>query len=234
MLKKECQQQYRALRAQALHFLISEAWLIGEARDQGLAPSRQVIKKRLARRKRTLLAAGATIADGEVKIEAELAAVSLRARFAGSPAISREQITRYYRGHLRRFERAEVRQFDIVENLQTETVARAAIRKIGSSSTRAGLPLHESLERPADIASLGAKKAIVQAVFAAEPHVLSAPTPLHGRYSVFEVTRITPGVRTPLSRVEGSIKRTLSAQRQRQALAGFVAAWRRRWSQDRL
>lgn len=229
VLEEECAQQYRALREQALHALISAAWLIGEARDRGLAPSRRAVEERVAGQKRTLLAAGATITDVEVKIEAELAASRLRALVDDGSAIARAEVARYYRRHLRRFERAEVRDFDIVENLESEAAARAVMHEIESGTTHAGLPLHEKLERPLDIARLGAKKAIVQAIFAAEPHVLSGPTPLRGRYAVFEVTRTTPATREPLRRVERSIRRTLSAERTRRALAAFVTAWRTRW-----
>jgi hypothetical protein len=229
VLEQECEQQYRRLRERALHALISAAWLIGEARDRGVAPSRRMVEERLAGQKRMLPATGATLADAELKIEAELAANRLRALVDNGSAITRAEIARYYRQHLRRFERAEVRDFDIAENLESEAAARAVMRKIESDATRAGLPLHEKLARPIDIARLGAKKVIVQAIFAAKPHVLSGPTPMHGRYALFEVTRISPATREPLARVERPIERMLRAERQRRALARLVATWRRRW-----
>src|SRR5690242_15615781 len=46
-LKEECQRQYQALRQQALDFLISSQWLIGEAASSGQKMSDDEVRARL-------------------------------------------------------------------------------------------------------------------------------------------------------------------------------------------
>jgi hypothetical protein len=229
VLEQECAQQYDALREQALRWLISARWVIGEAQDRGLAPSPSSVGARLRPRRDALLATGATIADAKFQVEVELAAQRLRLALDGGRPVSRAEAVRYYRRHIHRFERPETRNFAIVENLPSEEAARALMRKLSQGADAEGLPLHESLERPTNFASRGGKKAILEAIFAAKPHVLSGPTRLRGRYSVFEVTRVTPPTRRPLARVLRSVTGTLSAERRRRELTRFIAEWRRRW-----
>jgi hypothetical protein len=154
----------------------------------------------------------------------------LQALFEGAPAVSRAEISRYYHRHVLRFERPEVREIAIVENLPSAAAARALKRRIESGASGAGLPLHESLQRPLDFAQLGEKQVTYGAIFAAAPRVLSNPTLLRGLYSLFKVTQITPASRQPLERVQRAIAQTLGAQRRRSALAHAVLVWRRRWS----
>lgn len=226
-LEAECRQQYQTLRQQALDFLISSAWLIGEAADQGLAVSDQEVQRRLEEEGGP---DGESVADVKVKIMAELAAARLRQTLKRTePKITPALIARYYAQHIEDFERRERRYFDIVERLPSSAAARGVMREVAMGRSLSTMALHEWLDRKNIADVLPLKKAIVRAIFAAKPHVLIGPTPLNERYAVFEVTRVIPAVVRPLAQVRNAIEKQLADEQERGVLAGFIRTWRAKW-----
>ena len=61
------------------------------------------------------------------------------------------------------------------------------------------------------------------------PHKTIAPESGSG-FFVFEVTRVVPGRRTPFAKVREAIAQAMTKQRKEHVLAGFVRAFRRRWT----
>ncbi len=229
-LREECEQQYDALRRQALDFLISSAWLIGEAEDRGLKVSGREVDARVAEAKRAQAPAAATDRDLEFEATAELAAAKLqRGPLARYPMITRAQALNYYRRHLREFERPEERSIYIVENFKT---AKSAIHAMSSGTLQRNLGkigVHELVARSGPH-SVGTRPRAMRAIFAAKPHVLSGPVAEFSHFWVFEVTGVTPAKRRPFASVAQSIERHLASDRRRVTRARFVASWRRRWS----
>lgn len=234
-------QQDLPLREQALGFLISSQWLLGEAAEEGLKVSKQEIEQRFKDKESAsfpggeaefhefLKATGKEVSDVMFEIQAELASSRIRQAVASrEPKVTQAQIAKYYSQNKQRFARSERRYFDI-DSLLSEAAARKARREVELGRSFAKMGLHESLERTrsADVGS--GKEAIERAVFSARPNVLGGPVRLYGDYSLFEVRRIAVAVQPTLAQVQGSIEKRLAAERQRQTLAEFVKAWRQKW-----
>lgn len=233
-------QQRQTPRQQALGFLISSAWLIGEAAERGLKPSKREIERRFAEKHASfpggeaefhefLKATGQTVADIRFDVEAELASLKVRQAVASAePKVTQTQITRYYNQHKRRYLVPERRYFDI-DNLESEAAATEVRREVELGKSFARKAFHEWLDR-LNGAGVGAgKQAIERAVFAARPNALGGPVRLYGDYSLFEVRRIVAAVQRPLAQVQSSIEQRLAAEQRRRALAEFVKTWRRKW-----
>lgn len=229
-LREECQRQYQTLRQQALDFLISSQWLIGEAAGGGLKVSDSEVRARLQEEK-TRLPYHASQADGELEVKAELAATRIRqALMRDEPKIAQAQIANYYRQHIRRFERLEKRDIDIVERLRSEAAARSVMQKIRRGASLSKMAIHETVERSSSASIQPQNSAIMRAIFAARLGVLVGPMLLNGLYAVFAVTRIQPRVVQPLSQVQSSIEMRLAKAQRRRTLARFIAEWRARWT----
>lgn len=230
--------QDQPLRQRALSFLISSQWLLGEAAEEGLKVSKHEIEQRFKDKESTsfpggeaefhefLKATGKEVSDVMFEIQAELTSSRIRQAVASrEPKITQAQIAKYYSQNKQRYARPERRYFDI-DSLLSEAAARKARREVELGKSFAKMGLHESLERTR---SASGKEAIERAVFSARPNVLGGPVRLYGDYSLFEVRRITVAVQPTLAQVQGSIEKQLAAEQQRQTLAEFVKAWRKKW-----
>jgi len=235
-LAQRCKQQYEALRRQVMSFFITSRWLIGEAAEEGVAVTAQEVNERLAEMRRSfasdaeyresLDAIAHTVSDVRLEIEAELAAEKIRQRLSkGEGKVTSSEIARYYRDHIGSYHIPEIRYFDIGENFPTAAVARSKRGAVG----RGEESIHESLPRKPFTDYNGEKRIIYEAIFKANPHVVSAPIRLNEIYFLINVTRITAPYVQSLAQVERSIANTLRSERHRRTLTGFVAAWRRRW-----
>lgn len=229
-LKEECARQYQALRRHVLGFLISSAWLIEEAAGRGLLPSAREVRGRLGETGRES-PPGTTGADREFAARAALAEDKLKQRLAvtGS-SVTRADVARYYRRNIQRYERRERRYITLVEQFPTERAARRFLHEVaeGKRSMSSGTPYYESLVRPNIAHVVPGKRAEIEAIFAAKPHMPIGPERLNG-YSVIEVTRIVPRSVQPLSSVARGIEGQLVGEARKRALARFLRAWRKKW-----
>jgi foldase protein PrsA len=244
-LREGCRQPSRDRRRQALGFLISSDWLVGEAAARGLAvPAREVQRRFQALKsgwlpggeaelREFLQATGQTEADVRLAVEAELASSRLSQMVVkGERRITPAQIARYYRENFQRFQvLPEERFFDILEHLKSKAAVGKVKREVASGKSFARMTLHESLVRPRSFAAVGAnQRPIERAVFSTRPGVLGGPVKFDNLDTLFEVTRIVPATRQTLAQAEASIKRWLATEQHRRVLAGFVRSWRRRWT----
>jgi hypothetical protein len=235
--KQECRQQYQALATQALTFLISSQWLIGEAARQGMPVTEREVAARLAEKKNSfanvtefqesLKAIAHSPADLKLEIQAELAEDKIRKRvIAQEPKSTRSEIATYYRRHIATYHIPERRYFDIGENFSSAAEAKKKRKAVGAGKES----IHESLPRKLFTDYNGEKRIIYEAIFKAKPHVVSAPIRLNNLYFLIDVTRITPPYVQSLAEVRRAIGRKLSSVRRRRALVAFIVAWRRRWT----
>ena len=237
--------QRRALRAQALGFLISSQWLLGEAAADGLRPSAPEVQRRFAQKRRAsfpggeqelrafLRATGQSVSDIVFEAKAELASAKLRQALASrEPPITHAQIASYYGRHRGRFEIPERRTVEIT-NRHSQAAALAvkrevaAGRRFASFASRMSFPLS-----PASYSlSLGRDAALARAIHFARPNVLTGPVLVNRDvdHYLVEVKEITPASERPLEQVQGAIARQLAAERRRRTLGPFIAAWRGRW-----
>jgi len=237
----ECQRRYQELEQQALGYLLSTTWLLGEAAELGAKVSSEDARRQVERRiksspngqreyEESLKATDYTVGDSELEAQAEIARARIRRQLIrNEPAVSSAEIARYYRQNIRRYQIPERRYFYIVENLKSEAAAQNAIREIGRGKSIASMSLYESLPRKSFASVPGLKRIIYEAIFAAKLNVLAGPVTLNHLRFLFKVTRITPFRLPTLAEVGGAIKQKLTADRNRRTLAQFAKAWRRKW-----
>jgi foldase protein PrsA len=237
MRKQECRQQYQALATQALTFLISSQWLVGEAARQGAPVTGREVAARLAEKKKSFASAAEfqeslkaiahTPGDLELEIRSELAEDKIRKRLiAQEPKITPSEVAAYYHRHIANYHIPERRYFDIGENFSSAAEARSKRKAVGAGEES----IHESLPRKPFTDYNGEKRIIYEAIFKAKPHVVSAPIRLNDLYFLIDVTRITRPYVQSLAQVRRAIDEKLTSVRRRRTLATFIAAWRRRWT----
>jgi hypothetical protein len=241
-LEDECRSERRALTAQALGFLISTDWLTGEAAGRGVGVSKGEIERRLEQRRRSfsngeaefresLAAVAHTLADLELEMEAELAREKIRQSLASAePGITDARLARYYARNIQRYRVSERRHIYIAENFSSRAAATRLMREVAHGRSLAAASLSETFPRSEIPETFGEKRTILEAIFAAKPHVVAKPVELNHLFFVFEVTHVAPAHLRSFASVRGTIAKRLLGEQQRRTLAGFVAAWRRRWT----
>jgi len=235
----------QALRRQALDFLISSEWLLGEATADGIElPSREV-ERQFEQKRRTsfpggaaelhefLMATGQNISDIMFEAKAELASAKIRQLLArGEPAITQAQVASYFDRHRQGFLIPERRELEIIA-LKSAADAQTLRREVATGKSFAGIAEHQSIELSPEAynASRGKDAVLARAIHFAPPHVLVGPVRFRGfDYYMFEVLRITPARQQTLAQVQSSIRRQLAGEQQRRTLAAFIRTWRRRWT----
>jgi hypothetical protein len=226
-------------RAQALAFLISTNWLLGEAARQGLRSSGHVVEQTLDDRReadggsefeQALRASGQTTADVKLQIEAELAAKAIQRALASRAANATEgEVVAYYTHNRSRFRVREVRMTELIEDLPNPAAAAALVRRIGTGSRFSKRAFHESLEFY-EITGDAEKAPLLDAIFRARVGVVSRPMRLNGLWTVFIVRRIVPARIEPLTAARGTVVRLLRAARKQALMTAFLSAYRGRWT----
>jgi len=215
---------YQTLKRQALSFLITADWLIGEAADHrtpicehGPAASAS--------------APARTPSDAKLELAKERAATKIRQCLEATvPKVTAAEIDRYYKQRIEQFAHREQRLFYIEEDLSSRVAALSRRREFELGKARiaktAGT-LYESLERPADMLHA---TPIVKAIFSARPRVVLGPFLENRTYYLMQVTRISSPRVTTLAQAANTIRGGLASAHWQQTLARFVNAWRRKWT----
>jgi foldase protein PrsA len=231
-----------ALRRQALSFLISSQWLIGEAAAEGIGVTKAQVAQRLAEKERPfpggrhefegfLGAVARTVADQELEIQVELASEAIRRKLAAEGTrITPAEVADHYRQHLAEYRVPEERYYEIVENIQSAKLARKLRNEVESGRSMATLGGPEAYPRKKSFSSYpGENPTVIEAIFKAAPHVLTGPIKGGPYYFLIEITRITPGFMQSFSQVRGAIASRLAAEQPQRRLAAFTASWRSTW-----
>ena len=235
-------QRDRAAQRQALEYLISSEWLIGESASRGLAPSQQEVRQQIARRKTASFPGGETefneflamthlgIADVEFEAKVELASSKLRQLAVGTASkVTGAQVAAYYKRHRRMFVIPETRVTEFA-NRKTKAEAEKLKREVESgkdlvSATRKAVgEVTMTVSSPPNNRNLMEK-----AVYAAKLNVVTNLVHKGADYDLYRVVKIFPSSVRPLAQVEGTIKSRLADEAQRRALAAFIRAWRAKW-----
>lgn len=224
------------LRARTLEYLISTAWLVDAAARLGAPVTSAQVRAAVAQREASLgraefvsslAATDHTVADVELEVRREIAAATIRRSvYARVPAPTAAQVSRYYRENLARFEHAERRWFYIVEAIPTVAKARAMIRAFVDGRQRISTPgtsLYEKWDRPRDMRRA---RAVVKALFAAQPRTIVGPIDVEGRYFIVSLTRIRSAFTVTLAQARRRIAAKLVRERRRAAIGDFLEAWR--------
>jgi len=231
-----------ALRQQALDFLIASDWTIGEAADQGLRVSPREVTQRVTAKERAAFpsgeaelhefqhATGQSAADTSFEAKAELAASEIREALARrQPAITPAQIAGYYTHHGQLFVIPERRQLLITNRKSVAAIARLK-QEVASGRSFANMSQSDTADRPSTRGGSGEATALERAIYSAKAKVLTGPIRKGVDYFAFEVLRITPSYRRPLSQVRDTIAKRLAGERERRAIAQFTKSWQSRWT----
>jgi PPIC-type PPIASE domain/SurA N-terminal domain len=233
----------RQLRQQALGFLISSAWLTGEAASRGMTPSRGEVQRQLAERQTAsfpggeaeatefMRASGQSLGDLELQARTEVASMKLRQLVARITVdVTRAQVATYYRRHRQTFVLPERREATYTGR-RTEAAAEKARKEAEAGKVLASAAqqrVHEVLygaSGPPD-----RRDALERGIFASNPDgAVSGPFKDGGTYYVFEVTKVIPSVSLTLLQAEGEIRRRLVGKAEQQARAQLIRTWRAEW-----
>lgn len=246
-LKSQCEQQYKSLQQEVLGFLISSAWVLGEAESQGVKASDKEVKKQFEQIKnqqfpkagefqKFLATSGQTVSDLLLRVKLNLLSSKIQQKVAKKNAVTQADISKYYNEHKSQFGAPEKRNVKIILT-KTEAAANKAKQEIESGKSFASVAKSASID-PTSKAKGGEltgvvkgqeEKTLDEAVFSAKKNVLSGPVKTPFGYYIYEVTATTPGNQQTLAQAQASIKQQLTAQQQQQALSKFVKEFRKKW-----
>ena len=247
-LKAQCEQQYQSLQQEVLGFLISSAWVLGEAESQGVKVSDAEVKKQFEQIKnqqfpkpaefqKFLATSGQTVSDLLLRVKLNLLSSKIQQKVAKQKgAVTQAQINKYFNEHKSQFGTPEKRNVKIILT-KTEAEAKKAKQEIESGKSFASVAKSVSID-PTSKAKGGVltgvvkgqeEKALDEAIFSAQKNVLSGPVKTPFGYYIYEVTGTTTGSQQTLAQAQASIRQQLTAQQQQQALSKFVKEFRKKW-----
>jgi foldase protein PrsA len=247
-LKAQCEQQYKALQQQVLGFLISSAWVLGEAESKGVHVSDAEVKKQFEQIKnqqfpkaeefkKFLASSGQSVTDLLLRVKLNLLSSKIQQKVSKEKGtVTQAQISKYYNEHKSQFGTPEKRNVKIILT-KTEAQANKAKQEIESGKSFSSVAKATSID-PTSKAKGGEltgvvkgqeEKSLDEAVFSAKKGVLGGPVKTPFGYYIYEVTGTTTGNQQTLSQAQASIKQQLTAQQQQQALSKFVKEFRTRW-----
>ena len=247
-LKSQCEQQYKALQQEVLGFLISTAWVLGEAESLGVKVSDKEVHKRFeeirsqqypkaADFEKFLASSGQTVSDLLLRVKSNLLAQKVQQKIAkGKANITHAQIAQYYKENSQRFGQPEKRNLKIILT-KTEEAAKKAKQEIESGKSWAAVAKSTSID-PTTKANGGVlvgvvkgqeEKSLDSAIFAAKKNVVQGPIKTVFGYYIFEVTSVTAGNQLTLAQAEASIRQQLIATHQQAALTTFIKEFKKKW-----
>lgn len=217
--KSTCERGYREVRGGALENLIFDEWVIGGARELGVEVGPHPEYSLAGRR----------------ELDAEAIRGALR-RSVGRMTPAR--VAAFYKAHRQAYVIPQTRDLEIAR-LGSEAEALKVKREIASGRSFASVVRGLRITQP--IFSHGglvlglapkvyAEKPLNDAIFSAQPNVLSGPVRIVLGYYVFDVKHIHPARQKSLAEVQASIRAILPGQLYDQAFAKFVSAWTQKWT----
>jgi foldase protein PrsA len=248
-LKSQCETQYKTVQQEVLGFLISTAWILGEASSLGVNVSDKEVKKRFAQVReqqfpkaeefeKFLASSGQTVSDLLLRVKGNLLASKIQQKIVKSKSkVTQAQIAKYYNEHKQRFEVPEKRNVNIILT-KTEPAASKAKSEIASGKSFASVAKSVSID-PVSKSNGGSLPELVKgqeaqalnsAIFSAKANVLSGPVKTPFGYYIFEVKGATPGSVQSLAQAQASVRSQLVATQQQTALSSFIKNFKSKWT----
>lgn len=247
-LKKQCAEQYKALKTDVLGFLISAQWVIGQAEEMKISASDKEVEKKFneikkqqfpkeAAFKKFLESSRETVSDLLLRVKVEdVLAPKIEKKVTGKINPSKAEVAKYYREHESTYGTPETRNLNIILT-KTESQAKEAKSEIEGGKSFATVAKAKSIETVSKskggvlegVQKGQQEKALSEAVFSAKEKVLTGPVKTPFGYYVFEVTKTSAAVHKPLKSVEEQVKQTLISERKTAALKKFGNEYKKRW-----
>ena len=248
-LKSQCEQQYKSLQQEVLGFLISSAWVLGEASSLGVKVSDKEVKKRFGQIKeqqfpkgaefeKFLASSGQTVSDLLLRVKLNLLSTKIQQKITKSKSkVTQAQIAKYYKEHKDRFEVPEKRSVNIILT-KTEAAASKAKSEVSSGKSFASVAKAVSIDpvtkvhggRLTEVVKGQQEQALSNAIFSAKPNVLGGPVKTAFGYYIYEVKGVTPGSLETLAQAQSSVRSQLVATQQQSALSSFVKNFKKKWT----
>jgi foldase protein PrsA len=247
-LKVQCEQQYKSLQQEVLGFLISSSWVLGEAKTLGVKVSDKEVEKQFlhikhqqfpkpAEFEKFLATSGQSVSDLLLRVKLNMLSQKIQQKIVKTkPKVSEAQAQKYYNENKSRYGTPEHRSVQIILT-KTEAQALAAKKEIESGTPFAVVAKRVSID-PTSKAKGGyigetikgaQEKNLDNALFAAKVKVLGGPLKTQFGYYIYQVLAIKAGNQQPFSKVEPTIKQTLSTQQQQAALSKFIKSFKSKW-----
>jgi foldase protein PrsA len=248
-LRAECEQQYTALKQQALSYLIGVEWVFGQAEEQGIKLSdKEVETKFNALKKQSFPKEGEfqkfmartsyTVSDLLLRVKYGMLTTKIQEKVTkeAKKSVDAAAVAKYYDEHKSQYGKPESRDLRIVLT-KTEAEAKQAKQEIESGKSFASVAKSKSID-PTSKSTGGEikgvvkgqeQKALSEAVFAAKQGVLGGPVKTPFGYYVYEVKAIHPSSQQALAQVRETVKSQLASTQQQAAFTKFVKEFRTRW-----
>ena len=156
-LKSQCEQQYKSLQQEVLGFLISSAWVLGEAESLGVKVSDAEVKKEFEKIKneqfpkpaefeKFLATSGQTVSDLLLRVKLNMLSSKIQQKVAKEKAtVSKAEIKKYYEEHKSQYGTPEKRNVRIILT-KTEAQANKAKKEIESGKSFASVAKSNSID----------------------------------------------------------------------------------------
>ncbi len=247
-LKKQCETQYKSLQQEVLGFLTSSAWVLGEAKSLGVKLTDKEVQDQFLKIKRQqfkkpeefekfLKTSGQTVSDLLLRVKLNMLSQKIQAKIVKEkPKVSQAEIQKYYNENKSRYGTPEKRGAQIILT-KTEAEAKEAKKELESGKSFSEVAKKRSVD-PTSKAKGGQLGEVVKgqddatldnAMFAAKANELGGPVKSPFGYYLYEVTSVKPGNAQALSKVEASIKQTLTTQAQQKKLSNFIKNFKKKW-----
>jgi foldase protein PrsA len=248
-LKAQCEQQYTALKQQALGFLIGVDWVFGQAEEQGIKLNDKEVDQQFNKLKKQqfpkeaefqkfLASTSYTVSDLLLRVKYGMLTTKIQEKIAKAAKknVGEAAVAKYYDEHKSLYGKPESRDLRIVLT-KTEAEAKSAKQEIASGKSFASVAKSKSIDPTSKSAGGEIKgvvkgqeqKALSEAAFAAKTGVLGGPVKTPFGYYIYEVAAIHAPTQQSLTQVKETVKQQLASTQQQTALTKFVKEFRTRW-----
>ena len=223
-------------KLQALSYLITSHWLIGEAAEEGMVVSSREVSEQLQARiasysngraefNEVVKSRGETLADVNFEIELELASDKIhRMLTAKEHAITPALALAYYDAHKAAFVAPEERKL-VVWSSESLSTARKVKREVEHGRSLSHVEERKLLQ----YVRHPPRNALEVAIFSAPTGPVMGPVTVGPNHFVFEVKfTVSPRQKT-FAQVRGKIESQLAAEQRQRVLLAFATEWERRW-----
>jgi foldase protein PrsA len=249
LYKSQCEQQYKAYVQEVLDFLISAQWVLSEASEQGISASESEIKKQFETLKKEefqkesayesfLSHTGETEADLLARVKLQVLARKIQEKVTkdAKKKPDKQEIEKYFKEHETQYGHPERRNVNLILT-KAESAASSAKAEIEGGKSFASVSKAVSIDPVTknnggvlnEVVKGEEEKSLSEAIFAASTGKLLGPIKTPFGYYIFEVTKVLPAVKEPLSKVESTIAATITSTSSTRALSKFVEEFKKKW-----
>jgi foldase protein PrsA len=247
-LKTQCEQEYNALRDSVMSFLVSAAWIQGEAHDRGVKYTDAQAKKEFDTQRDQsfpqekdyvsfLKNSGYVQEDLLYRIRVQQLSQKLRdSVIKGKDKVTDAQVADYYNKNKSRYATPERRDLRIVltkSSAKAEEAKKALQSGQDWKTVAAKYSIDQSSKANGGVLPAVARgqqeKSLDDAVFTATKGALQGPVKTQFGYYVFQVTKVTPASQQTLDQAKQNIKSLLVTEGQQKALDAFIKDFRTKW-----